>query len=88
MRLAQGTEPGRASAQGGPVSSEHQRQVGNEVGAQDSEKVGNVIFTLASFPLPLFKNLCHVEIFLLDCSTLARIGILTLTQLFMDFLEL
>lgn len=53
VRPAQGTEPGRASAKGGPVSSEHQRQVDDEVEAQDSKKAGNNNNTYLYFKVKL-----------------------------------
>lgn len=37
------------------MSSEHQRQEYDAVDAQDAEKVGNVVFTLASFAHPFIK---------------------------------
>ena len=57
VRLVQGRKPRRASANGGPVSSEHQRQEDDAVDAQGAEKVRNAVFTLASFPHPFTKLL-------------------------------
>ena len=76
VRLVQGTEPRRASANGGSVSSEHQRQEYDAVDAQDAEKMGNVVFTLASFAHPFIKLALRGG-FSTRCRTLVQRAILT-----------